>query len=122
MPDILLAARGPYSGAVLLEYEPTNAIKSFSEYNFPSEFTIHQSHSNQIITFSLPHSANIRLDIYTIQGKKIRTLVNGLRNSGSQEIVWDCRNDYGQRIGNGCYIVRLVANRDEVSRKLFVNY
>ena len=46
------------------------------------------------------------LDIYDIQGKKVRTL-NGMQNKqGITELRWDAYDEGGKKVGSGLYIFR----------------
>ena len=63
-------------------------------------------------------SIDISVQIFTISGKLVRTL-NGSTDSGnksccgsttagtSRDIIWDGRDDFGQKIGKGTYIYKL---------------
>ena len=59
-------------------------------------------------TFVLTEPADVTINIYTISGKKIRTLS---KNCGSNynEINWDCRDGSGDKIANNTYFYKLKA-------------
>jgi flagellar hook assembly protein FlgD len=44
--------------------------------------------------YSLTLGGNVEIVIYNVIGQRIRTLVNGHRNSGYYRILWDGRDDY----------------------------
>jgi len=52
---------------------------------------------------------DVRIQIFTISGKLIKTLETSV--SGTQymnnPIVWDGRDDFGDRIGRGVYIYKV---------------
>lgn len=56
----------------------------------------------------LAHGTAMRLEIYTIDGRRVRTLpVNA--SAGWHEVVWDGRDDLGQPSAAGTYITRYAA-------------
>ena len=52
-------------------------------------------------------AARMRLDIYDILGRKIRTIKDNNFTGSSLNLVWDGKNDKGQRVSMGIYIVFL---------------
>jgi hypothetical protein len=81
----------------------------------PDEFALHQNYPNPFnptttINFDLPEVADVKLVIYDISGRKIRTLVNNSSvAAGYKKIVWNGRDDYGNAVATGMYIYRLRA-------------
>lgn len=75
--------------------------------NYPNPFTTHTDfyfeHNRPGETF------NIRIQIYTLSGKLIRTLntVQYMEGNRCKGIPWDGRDDYGDKIGKGVYLYRL---------------
>ncbi len=61
------------------------------------------------LRFSLPSAETATLQVYDLNGALVRTLVNGARPAGSQSVVWDGRNNAGERVGSGVYLYRLKA-------------
>jgi hypothetical protein len=49
------------------------------------------------------------VEIYTVAGKLIKTLRHTINNEGnrSNDVEWDGRDDYGDKIGRGVYVYRL---------------
>jgi len=60
----------------------------------------------------------VRLDIYSLSGQKIRTLVNRLQESGMYQIEWDGRNDDGATVSTGVYLTRLQVDDFSQVRKM----
>ncbi|MDZ7820939.1 MAG: FlgD immunoglobulin-like domain containing protein [Candidatus Marinimicrobia bacterium] len=81
----------------------------------PDAFALHQNYPNPFnptttINFDLPEASDVKLVIYDISGRKIRTLVDGNNiDAGYKRIVWNGRNDYGNAVSTGMYIYRLQA-------------
>jgi hypothetical protein len=70
------------------------------------------------IRFDLAAPADIRLDIYSVRGARIRTLATGAHSAGSHAVAWDGRNDRGAQVASGVYFYRLVAGRFAETRKM----
>jgi hypothetical protein len=65
-------------------------------------------------------SAPCRIDVFNVQGRRIRALESGTRVAGSYEVVWDGKNDSGVRAPAGVYYVRLAVGSFRKSSKLVV--
>ncbi len=59
----------------------------------------------------------VRLDIYDVQGRLQRRLVDGTLAAGSYQHSWDGRDEYGKSLASGLYFARLkVGNRVETRK------
>ncbi len=70
------------------------------------------------LAFELPRAERVRLEVVDLQGRRVRTLVDGERAAGSHRAGWDGRDDQGGAAPAGLYFVRLVAGGETLSRKL----
>jgi len=71
------------------------------------------------ISYDLPAAATVRLTIYDIAGKLVRTLVAGETvGAGRHEEVWDGRNESGQVAAAGTYFYRLDAGKYSETMKM----
>ncbi|WP_041806294.1 FlgD immunoglobulin-like domain containing protein [Rhodothermus marinus] len=60
----------------------------------------------------------VRLVVYDLLGRSVRTLLEGPLAPGVHEVVWDGRNDAGVRLPAGLYLLRLEAGRQMQSRTI----
>ena len=60
-----------------------------------------------VITFSVPAAHDARLDIYSLDGRLVRRLVDGHVAAGAHDVVWDGRDDAGREAASGVYFHRL---------------
>jgi len=51
--------------------------------------------------------AEVKITIYDILGRHVRTLVHGEWSPGSHEIRWDGITDWGHRAATGVYIYQI---------------
>jgi flagellar hook assembly protein FlgD len=59
------------------------------------------------ISYTLPRRVKTELRIYSVTGRLVRVLVNGIQEPGGQEVTWDRRNEQGQEVHSGIYFYRL---------------
>ena len=60
------------------------------------------------IAYTLDHAAPVILAVYDVQGRRVRTLTNGVRQPGEHAVRWDGHDDEGARAAGGVYFVRLL--------------
>jgi hypothetical protein len=70
--------------------------------------------------FGMLAPGTVRLAIYDLAGRCVRTLVDGPASAGWQTAYWDGRSDNGDRVASGVYFCRLEAGARELSRKVVV--
>jgi len=59
-------------------------------------------------------------DVYNVRGQRIRQLLSSDLASGKHTLAWDGRNDRGELVGAGVYVLRLRAGSFAATRKLIV--
>jgi hypothetical protein len=63
-------------------------------------------------TFNLTRSGLARIKIFTIAGRLVNTIDNVSCVAGYNQIYWDGRDSYGDKISNGVYIVKTYVEAD----------
>ena len=58
--------------------------------------------------FSLAKSARADLQVFSVDGRLVRTLANGVREAGEYQVEWKGTDDSGRPLNAGVYYVRLV--------------
>ncbi|HET9886672.1 MAG TPA: FlgD immunoglobulin-like domain containing protein [bacterium] len=61
------------------------------------------------IRFDLPQDTSLRLCIYDVEGRLVRTLASGMESAGSRSVVWDGRDDAGREVAAGVFFSKLEA-------------
>ena len=71
------------------------------------------------IAFALPRAGAVTLEIFDIQGRKVRSLLNDQRfEAGRHEQPWDGRDAGGRGVSSGVYFYRFAAGAEERVGKL----
>ena len=73
---------------------------------------------NATVQLSLAREAGVKLTIYDLIGRRVRTLINGVQPAGVRVLTWDGRNDAGVRLSAGVYVMRLETEGVSQSRRL----
>lgn len=70
------------------------------------------------IAFELPSACETRVEVYTVSGRRVATLLSGVRAAGSHEATWDGTDDRGRDLASGVYLVRLRAGDRTASTRV----
>jgi hypothetical protein len=96
-----------------------NAIRRFGLFqNAPNPFQ-----AMTTVQYSLPdywHGGSVRLEVYDLEGRLVRILVDGIRESGWHTVQWNGRNTAGRLMPAGTYIYRLRAGDFLARRKMLL--
>ncbi|AXI99619.1 Por secretion system C-terminal sorting domain-containing protein [Cyclonatronum proteinivorum] len=74
-----------------------------------AEFILNQNYPNPFnpstqISYTLPESVHVRLDVFSVNGQLVTTLQNGVQSAGTHTVVFDSRNF---PIASGVYLYRI---------------
>jgi hypothetical protein len=94
--------------------EPVPTVYSLQS-NTPNPF-----YATTEIRYGLPVTSRVTLAIYDITGKLVKTLVNGTENLGFHKIVWNGKDNPGQRVSAGLYFIRLDTSNYTATRKIIL--
>jgi hypothetical protein len=99
----------------------------FDTQGMPEEFGLMQNYPNPFnagttISFNIPDSEygdqTIRLMIFDLQGRVIKTLTQGSYQPGRHQVYWDGSTDDGEMAASGVYFYRLIAGDYSVSKRM----
>ncbi len=71
-------------------------------YNYPNPFN-----PSTMITYNLPITSHIVIDVYNVLGEKVATLVNENASRGSYVTIWNGQDDLGKQANSGIYFYRM---------------
>ena len=103
--------------AVLSDESLVNSIQTL-----PNAFALHQNYPNPFnpsttIQFDLVDAGYVSLSIYNSAGQLVRTLVSGDYAPGAHKVVWDARDDSGQRVASGLYMYTIRIGQQFTAQK-----
>ena len=104
------SAAWSFTTAVFTSVDPDDEL--------PAEISLRQNYPNPFnpttqINYELPESADVRLEVYNIQGQQVTTLVDAAQNAGWHSVNFDAAN-----LASGVYLYRLTAGSTVISRKM----
>lgn len=73
-----------------------------------------------VIRYSLPRDQPVSLEIFDIQGRRVRALVSGRQTAGGHEVAWDGRDGGGREVVSGVYFYRMATAGEVLKKKLVV--
>jgi hypothetical protein len=84
--------------------------------NYPNPFNPLTS-----IRYDVPVGGGVvTLRIYDLEGRLVRTLVDGYQSAGRKATTWYGRNNQGQKVASGVYFYRMTAPGFEMTRKMIL--
>ncbi|NIO29108.1 MAG: T9SS type A sorting domain-containing protein [Candidatus Latescibacteria bacterium] len=91
-----------------------------------SQYVLYQNYPNPFnpsteIRYEIPNGVvniRVKLSIFNIEGKPIRTLVDTKQGTGAYRVHWDGRNRMGEDVSSGVYFHVLQAGNRKLARKL----
>ena len=83
--------------------------------NFPNPFN-----PTATIRFEIARPEHVRLNVYDIRGRLVRTLVDELRQANSYQVVWDGTNNNGGAVASGVYFYRMTAGSFVQTHKMML--
>ncbi len=106
---------------------PAQALETeVSAAPLPEEFQLLQNYPNPFnggttISFAIPaggDNVRVKLDIFDVHGRTIKTLANSSYSAGIHEIFWDGTTDAGNRAASGIYFYRIVSGQHQETRRM----
>ena len=96
---------------------------SIDEDLVPDVFALHQNYPNPFnpttqIQYDLPKDQFVSITIFDVMGRKIRSLKNTNQTAGYHTIRWDARNDMGEGISAGVYIITIQTGELLATKKM----
>ncbi|NUM73980.1 T9SS type A sorting domain-containing protein [candidate division KSB1 bacterium] len=94
--------------------EVQSLVTSYAlEQNYPNPFN-----PSTTISFALPETGEVSLEIYNLKGQLVKKLVAGEMEVGRHSLMWDATDEHGQRVASGVYVYVIRAGEFTARRKL----
>ena len=76
-----------------------------------SKFEILQNRPNPFrgstnIRYSLAERSPVKIEVFDLVGRRVRTLVNSHQQAGQKQVEWNGEDDLGQPLNTGIYFIR----------------
>ncbi len=97
----------------------------FKKSSIPQTITLDTNYPNPFnpttnIKFELSKSQKVEISVYSISGKKVRTLVNNTMEAGYHTINWNATDDTGTKVTSGVYIYQMKCNGKIFTNKMIL--
>ncbi len=102
----------------------TGAAREEGDQGLPTVFSLAQNFPNPFnptttIRYDVPAGGgDVKLSVYDVGGRLVRTLVDGFEMAGRKEVAWQGLNNRGQQVATGVYFYRMVAPGFTETRKM----
>ena len=88
-------------------------------------YSLHQNQPNPfssqtLITYSIPETTGVSIEIYDITGQLIRTFIKGIQPAGNHSVTWNGTGNDGLQVESGLYFYRLKTDGFTETRKMFM--
>ncbi len=84
------------------------------EFSIPNNFVVQQNYPNPFnpdtrITYSLPQSSFVSIDVFDELGRHVRSLVSQNMPAGEHGVTWNGIDENGRSVSTGLYFARVKA-------------
>jgi len=119
----IYGAGGPF----VLAADIANGIEDETRQgDLPNDFLVLQNYPNPFNAATIFHyqvtttTAPVRLEIYNVLGRMVKTLVDEGQDFGEKKISWDGTDCQNLPVSSGVYVARLRIGEEEVVRKVLL--
>ena len=117
--EVVASNNGPFS--LFIDIEGMLNIKN--NKLVPDIYALYQNYPNPFnpttkIYYEMPEDALVKVVIFDVMGRNVKTLMNEIQSSGYHSILWDATNDMGEDISAGMYIYTILAGEYRSSKKM----
>lgn len=103
--------------------DPAAVSQTSGAGEVPGSLTLMAAYPNPFnpsttLAYRLPAEQDVRLAVYGLDGRLVRTLVDEVQTAGLHEAVWTGRDARGRRVSSGTYFYRLEAGGKLMQRSM----
>jgi hypothetical protein len=92
-----------------------NWLSNILFQNYPNPFN-----SVTRINYSLRNNSHVKLKIYDILGRQVKTLINETQIPGNKSVTWDGTTDEGLPVSSGVYLIEMIVDDFHETKKLLI--
>jgi len=87
------------------------------------EFIVNDNYPNPFnpvtsITYQIPFDADVNITIYDMNGRVIKTLLDGKQSAGHKSILWNAKDNKNELVSAGIYLYTIKAGNYRKTRKM----
>lgn len=91
----------------------------------PKELTLKENYPNPCnptttIEFGLPETRYVEIFVYSLTGKKVATMVDGIMQGGYHQVKWDGKDSSGKQLTSGIYFYQINSGGKKLVRKMIL--
>lgn len=95
------------------------------EDQLPLNFELYQNYPNPfnpstIIKYKINTTSKVKLEIFSVNGENIKTLIDKEMNPGTYSIEWSGDNDKNEGVSAGVYLYRIQVNNQQAVKKMIL--
>jgi hypothetical protein len=110
---------GPGDWSIVRSMVTSSVAAVSNENGLPQEIRLFQNYPNPfnnstIISYELPKSASVTIEIYSVLGQKVATLAQGVRQPGYHQVSWE------SSLSSGVYYYTLVIDESTLPAKKMI--
>jgi hypothetical protein len=96
-----------------------------TDTKIPTQYALNQNYPNPFnpsttITFSVPQRENVKIVVFDILGKLVKTVVDKEVGAGNYSVVWEGKDDNGEKVASGMYLYRIQAGSFSAVKKMLM--
>lgn len=116
----------PRDDTDVLPFDPADAVGVNPGLAADVSFGLAQNSPNPFsssatrIRYAVPQASSVKLHVFDVQGRLVRTLVSGPVEAGAHTVTWNGRNDQEREVSAGVYFYRLEAGEKSATRKMIL--
>ena len=89
----------------------------------PTDYKLYNNYPNPfnpqtIIEYMVPKTGRVVLAIYNVLGQKVRTLVDVDQIKGTYNVMWDGKDNFGNKLSTGIYFYQLRGENALITKKM----
>jgi len=123
-----ISANSLYAGSSLITKTSSSFWLKASEppeptKNIPTAYALLPNYPNPfnpqtLIKYHVPASSRVKISIFDLLGRQIRTLVDQPQEAGAYRVLWNGLNERGQEVESGIYFYHMEAGDFVATRKM----
>ena len=104
-------------------YKEDNTVNVNHIVKIPDKFLLYANYPNPFnpqttIQYDLPQNSHVKIVLYNIRGQKVKILVDEQKPTGTHNVVWNGKTEFGSEAPSGVYFYSFVTKQYSKTRKL----